>query len=60
VTKDFEWIIACTRSCKNRFQLESCRVLVSLFKIKYAGEKELTGELETAIMEADVFMSVEV
>lgn len=58
--ESYEWVLACINSCKTKFQLESCKVLVSLFKIKYEDEAgKLIGELESAIYYVDTFLSVD-
>lgn len=59
MTESYTWVLSCIKSCRNKFQLESCRVLLSLFKIKYDTETTLADYLQTAILEADTFMSVD-
>jgi hypothetical protein len=39
--ENYEWVLSCIKSCKNDFQLESCKVLISLFENKYSESQEV-------------------
>jgi len=59
MNESFQWVRDCIKSCTNTFQLDSARILVQLFNLKYEGQRAMVGELEDAIIEMETFLSVD-
>lgn len=56
-----KWIIDCTNSCSNSFQLKCCRNLLELFKTKYEDDPEVDlsiGEIWEVLDQKEVALSM--
>jgi hypothetical protein len=62
MTQDFHFVRTVILSCTNTFQIECCHTLITLFRQKYAKEKEVTSmvdDLIVAITEKETSISVD-
>lgn len=61
IQETFEWLKACIQSCKFPFQLDSCHVLLQLFKIKFEdqeGYKEAYDKLLGQLASKEAMMKL--
>lgn len=49
IQETFEWLKACIQSCKFPFQLDSCHVLLQLFKIKFEDQEGFKESYDTLL-----------
>lgn len=61
--ESFDWILACIKSCKNLFHLDSCIILVQLFNMKFGEESGFVkyhGMLLHELNERKTFLSPDI